>query len=59
MSPSKAQQKNRRHMHHRLMKQTHHKLKIVCNKHCMHMASTGEADRHHLLDAVPELNRHN
>jgi len=32
------------------MKQTQAKLQCVSNKHCLHMTSTGEADRHHLLD---------
>jgi len=38
-------------MHHRLMKQTQHKLQIVFNKQSLHMTSTGEADRHNLFDA--------
>ena len=41
-------------MHHKLMKQTQSKLQVVCNKPCLHMTSTGEADTHHLLDAVLE-----
>jgi len=41
-------------MHRRLKKQTQCKLQIVFNKHCLHMTSAGEADRHHLFDAVLE-----
>jgi len=41
-------------MHHRLIKQTQFKLQIVFDKHCLHMTSTREVDRHHLLDAVLE-----
>ncbi len=41
-------------MHHELMRQTQYKLQFVFNKHCLHMTSTGEADRHHMFDAVLE-----
>jgi len=56
LSPSQntAKESGRHHMHHRLMKQTQSKLQIVFNKHCLHMTSTREADRHHLFDAVHE-----
>jgi len=56
LSPSQntAKESGRHHMHHRLMKQTQSKLQIVFNKHCLHMTSTREADRHHLFDAVLE-----
>ncbi len=51
---STAKESGRHHIHLRLSKQTQHKLQIVFNKLCLHMTSTGEADRHHLFDAVLE-----
>ena len=36
---------SRHHMHHRVLRQTQHKLQIVYNQHCLHMTLAGEAHR--------------
>ncbi len=41
-------------MHHRLTKQTQGKLLVVFHRHCLHMTSTREANRHHMCVAVLE-----
>ncbi len=54
LSPSKAQQRNQADTTCISDCQSRHNTNYRYNKRCLHMTSTGEADRHHLLDAVLE-----